>query len=302
MRHLTSRRRGGFTLVEILVALAVFGVVATALTRVLISSQRVTTATQTRAMMQSNLRVASFVVPNELRMLNQADQTDILDVSDTSITYLAMRGYYVLCAPITSATSITVTRVLNSAFGFDYREPAANDNAFIFFENDTLKISDDKWAPVAISGVASATCSYPVASTAGKTFTLSPGIVTGTYALDKFLVGAPVRTYEITRMSLYTDANGEKWLGMCTGSSGCSLEPVVGPLANTGGFRLTRYDDEGDVVTGNTTAARNSLRSLRIRFVAKTEQAIGRGVGDAAREVMTDTLSAVVTLRNVKQN
>lgn len=301
MRRLSPRRPGGFTLVEILVALAVFGVVATVLTRVLISSQRVTAATQTRAMMQSNLRVASFVVPNELRMLNQADQTDILDVSDTSIVYLAMRGYYVLCTPITSASSVTVTRVLNSGFGFDYREPAAGDNAFIFYEDDTLKITDDKWVQVAISAASTATCAYPAAGTTGRTFTLNPAIATGTYTLDRFLVGAPVRTYEITRMALYT-ADGQKWLGMCTGSSTCALEPVVGPLADAGGFLLTRYNDAGAVVTGNTPADRNSLRSLRIRFVAKTEQAISGGVADAQRAVLTDTLSAVVTLRNVKQN
>jgi hypothetical protein len=55
-------------------------------------------------------------------------------------------------------------------------------------------------------------------------------------------------------------------------------------------------------VTGNTLANRNSLRSLRIRFIAKSEQAVGRGTGDAQRVTLLDTLETVVTLRNVKQN
>jgi prepilin-type N-terminal cleavage/methylation domain-containing protein len=297
---MSHRDRHGFTLTEIIVALITFSIVATVLTRVLMSSQRVTTAQQTRAMMQSNLRVASFVVPNELRMLNQSDSTDILDVSDSSITYRAMRGYYVLCANPTSVNSITVTRVENTSFGFDYRAPAANDSAFIFFENDTLKYSDDRWVRVGITGTASATCAYPAAGTAGVTFTLGGSGIHTSYPLAGFYRGAPVRTYEITRMALYT-ADGAKWLGMCTGD-GCSLQPVVGPLADANGFLLTRYNDVGTVVTGNTLANRNSLRSLRIRFIAKSEQAVGRGVGDAQRSTILDTLETVVTLRNVKQN
>jgi prepilin-type N-terminal cleavage/methylation domain-containing protein len=297
---MSHRDRHGFTLTEIIVALITFSIVATVLTRVLMSSQRVTTAQQTRAMMQSNLRVASFVVPNELRMLNQSDSTDILDVSDSSITYRAMRGYYVMCVNPTSVNSITVTRVENSSFGFDYRAPVAGDSAFIFFENDTLKYSDDRWVRVGISAVASATCAYPAAGTTGLTLTLGGSGIDTDYPLAGFLRGAPVRTYEITKMALYT-ADGAKWLGMCTGD-GCTLQPVVGPLADANGFLLTRYNDVGTVVTGNTLANRNSLRSLRIRFIAKSEQAVGRGTGDAQRVTLLDTLETVVTLRNVKQN
>ena len=138
-------------------------------------------------------------------------------------------------------------------------------------------------------------------SRASLTLTLNPTIPAG-YTLTRFLEGSPVRTYEITRMSLFTSSDGNKYLGMCTGGTGCALQPVVGPLADAGGFLLTRYDDQGNVVTGNTTANRNSLRSMRIRFVGKTEQAIARAGANSAIQTVTDTLSTVVTLRNVKQN
>ena len=294
--------RRGFTLIEILVALVIFAVVATVLTRMLILSQRVTTAQTVRATLQSNLRVGSLVVPNELRMLNQSSETDILDISDSSITYRAMRGYYVLCATITSATSISVIKVQPSPYAFDYRIPVIGDSAFIFFENDSLKISDDKWAPVGISGVASGTCTFASVSRAAHIFTLSStGIATGTYALAGFLRGAPVRTFEITRLSLYA-TGGQKWLGMCTGGSSCALQPVLGPLATTNGITITRYNDVGTLVTGNTLANRNSLRSLKVRFIGIGEQGITRGSDNSARSILQDTLTTVVTLRNVKQN
>jgi prepilin-type N-terminal cleavage/methylation domain-containing protein len=295
----TSRR--GFTLIEITVALVMFAVVATVLTRMLITSQRVTTAQSTRASLQSNLRVGSLVVPNELRMLNQSDSTDIADVSDTSIVYRAMRGYYVLCAAIGSATSIKVINSQPSAFTFDYRAPVVGDSLFVFYENDTLKISDDKWAPATISGVAASTCTWGgVANRPAYTLTLgSSGIATGTYTLAKFITGAPVRSYELTRLSLM-NSGGQNFLGMCTGGLTCTLQPVLGPLATTNGMTITRYNDVGTVVTGNTFANRNSLRSLKIRFIGTGEQNISRG-GDS-RSVIQDTLTTVVTLRNVKQN
>ena len=299
----------GFTLIEILMALVIFSTVAMVLTRLLITSQRTTTAQAVRASLQSNLRVGSMVVPNELRMLNQADSTDILDVSDTSITYRAMRGYYVLCEVPTSATSIKVIRVLPSAYSFDYRAPVVNDGAFLFWEGDTLKISDDKWVHVAVSATAASTCNWPppatgTVSTTSLTLTLNPGIPTGTYALSSFITGAPLRTYEITKLTLMT-SGGQNWLGMCTGAAGCTPEPVVGPLASTNGFKILAYNDVGTAVTlnGATYAQRNSLRSMRITFIGVSEQAISRSGGNTGGvEFIQDTLTTVVTLRNVKQN
>jgi prepilin-type N-terminal cleavage/methylation domain-containing protein len=295
--------RRGFTLIEITVALVMFSVVAMVLTRMLIMNQRITTAQSTRAALQSNLRVGSLVVPNELRMLNQSDSTDIAAVSDTSISYRAMRGYYLMCA-LTSATSIKVINVQPSGFTFGYREPKIGDSAFVFFENDTLKMSDDKWAPVEITGVAPSTCVFPSGGTTYAAYTLTfggagGGINTTNFPIAKFVNGAPVRTFELTTLTLY-DVGGVKWFGMCTGPLGCTPEPVLGPLASTNGITITRYNDVGTVVTGNTFADRNSLRSLRIRFIGVAEQAISRG-GDG-RALIQDTLTTVVTLRNVKQN
>jgi prepilin-type N-terminal cleavage/methylation domain-containing protein len=301
MRHLTRR---GFTLVEILVALAVFGIVASAFLKIIVTGQRVTAMEQARAGLQSNLRVGSMMVPNELRMLNQADTSDIISISDTSVTYLAMRGYYTLCAAPTGTGSITVMRVPGTGLNFDYRPAAALDNAFIFYEDDTLKMSDDKWVRVGVSAVSSpTTCNYPSGTTTSRsalTFTLSPAIPADK-VLNRFLEGSPVRTYEITRMSSFT-SGGQNWFGMCTGSASCNLQPVLGPLAATNGVTITQFDTAGTAVHASTLAQLNSLRSMQIRFIGISDQKVAHGTGNANLDYVTDTLTTVVTLRNVRQN
>lgn len=297
MRH----DRRGFTLIEILVALAIFGVVAATMLRVLMTAQRVTTAQTVRATLQSNLRVGSLVLPNELRMLNQSDTSDILSATDSSITYLAMRGYYTLCAAPGAATAITVADSQPSGFTFGYRAPAVNDSLFLFYENDTSKMSDDKWVRLGISAVATTTCSWPAANSPAKTLTLGATGIPGSMTLNKFLRGSPVRVYEITRIAPIA-SGGYQWLGMCTGSTSCALQPVIGPLLTTGGIRLTYFDTTGANVTPSTLAIRSSLRNIMIRLIGVGEQSISHGDATSALTVLQDTLTTSVTLRNVKQN
>src|SRR3954463_11818454 len=104
--------RRGLTLVEIVVALALTLIVTGSIHRLLITTQRLSRMQTAQVDLQSNLRAGALVIANELRELNgreggTPDQTDILSVSPTAITYRAARGIGFLCqSPLGGAIRI----------------------------------------------------------------------------------------------------------------------------------------------------------------------------------------------------
>ena len=98
---MTQRR--GFTLIEVLLALVIMGVVTGAIYRLLNTNQRLSLAQAEQVNLQSNVRTGSLVVPNELRELNtvlgslDATRNDVTVANADGITYRAMRGLGFLC-------------------------------------------------------------------------------------------------------------------------------------------------------------------------------------------------------------
>ena len=64
------RNHRGFTLVELLVVLLIMVVVTGGIYKLLNSTQRLSRAQAERVDLQSNVRTASLVIPNELREIN----------------------------------------------------------------------------------------------------------------------------------------------------------------------------------------------------------------------------------------
>src|SRR5207247_11402494 len=85
-----SRGRRGFTMVELLVALVLLGIVSAALYRVLVNNQRLYMAQTQRIDLSQNIRAAGSILPAEFRELD-ASEGDITAMSATSITIRAMR-------------------------------------------------------------------------------------------------------------------------------------------------------------------------------------------------------------------
>src|SRR5437879_11783749 len=67
MSHLARR---GFTMIELLIALVILGIVSAALYKVLVTNQRTYLAPTQRIDLQQNIRAAVTILPAELREIN----------------------------------------------------------------------------------------------------------------------------------------------------------------------------------------------------------------------------------------
>src|SRR5438552_15649563 len=94
MQHIrmSVRARRGFTMVELLVALVLLGLVSAALYRVLVNNQRLYMAQTQRFDLSQNIRAAGSILPAEFRELDAFDG-DILAMLATCLLVRAHRWH-----------------------------------------------------------------------------------------------------------------------------------------------------------------------------------------------------------------
>ncbi len=266
-----SKRRGrsGFTLIELMIAIVLTGIVLGAMYRVLNGNQRFYRAQGEITELQQNLRAVGLILPAEFREL-AASEGDIVSMSETEIVIRAMRSFTALCAPPGASTVI-----VRNSLTYGYRSiDNTRDSLLVFADGDPDITSDDRWFiyyPLSSTG-ANCTDGY-----AGTQYTLT-GNAAAIAGLVSVFTGAPVRSFERVRYRVYDDG-GQYWLGVETLVSGVysTISPVAGPLVGANGISFAYYDAAG-VVTATTT----SVASIQITARGKTGNQIntpGRPTG-----------------------
>jgi prepilin-type N-terminal cleavage/methylation domain-containing protein len=271
--------RRGFTLVEMLVAMVVVGLVGAALIRLLSNQQRLSVTQVEQAMLQSNVRVGTQVLASELQeMGSDIAAVDLVTASASSVTYRAMRTLGFACAVTSSQVKIRTSPLYGT------RLPVAGqDSLLLFVEKDPDISSDDRWRAFPITSVTGGSCSGTAAITLGT-------------ALDSasnadVLVEAPVRTFEIMQIAPVTQS-GVDFLGARSVSAGQALQAVAGPL-QTGGLSIAYYDS-----LGNVTGTLARIRSISITLRGQSDRAVRAGGTSATVQPVQDSLVRWVTLRN----
>ena len=278
--------RRGFTLIEIMISLSIMLIVMGAVYRLMISTQRVSRGQAERVNLQSNVRIGSLVVLNDLRELNTvtgglAAQNDILAIGASEITYRGMRGVGFICQAPT-ATGIRVSR--GSFSGYRDPEPV-RDSLFVFLDGDPDTDADDTWLRAAITAVSTA-AACPGAIGAGITLSIP-----NTPALVGIPSGTPIRLYEVMELKLH-EADGRSWLGARSVSAGEAIRPVLGPLTDGNGFLLS-YADANGAVTANRTA----IKSIRVTLRGISDATVNAGADGRETHVQEELVSRVA-LRN----
>lgn len=299
--------RRGFTMVELLVALVLLGLVSAALYRVLVNNQRLYFAQTQRIDLSQNIRAATNILPAEFRELDAADG-DILAMSATSIQIRAMRWLSFVCVTPGLPGAFTMT-IRGGQTGmpmyYGSRNITATDGLLIYLDGDPTTRTDDYWVNttiLAMGAAGGATCPAVPASGGGAavaaaqqpatsiTFNGAVGFIAGTNVANAIPMGAPVRGYETVTYSIYQPPGDTLWyIGFQP--QGQTMQPLIGPiLAN--GLSFAYYN-----ATGAVTATRAQVARIDITVRARTTSQV-RGGGMAAAALIVDSVSTSVALRN----
>lgn len=294
----------GFTLVELLVALALGLVVAGLIHRQLLLGRRHARAQLAQMAMQDNVRIAALALAGELAPIGYDEITpvaaaalgvpaelrsDLRGVQPGAVTYLAARGAGHVCGTTLgpSAEVLVAEGVWRSP-----RAPRDTDSLLVFVESDPATASDDAWIHLGVISAGAASCPTgepALAIRVGMPAPLSPAV------LSQVSAGSPARLTEVMQARYYA-SGGKSWLGLRSVSTGEAITPAAGPLADsTAGVRglALRYLDD----VGSPTSDPASVRAIEIALVGVTDEPIHHG--DLNRPLVDSfALTTRVTLRN----
>jgi prepilin-type N-terminal cleavage/methylation domain-containing protein len=277
-----GRTSRGFTLVELLVGLALSGVVLTGAYRVLLSCQQFFRTQAAILEVHQGVRAAAQVLVAELRGLDPTGG-DIVAIGPDSISIHAPRRLAFVCANPRTGGRLVVRDTLS--FGFRAVDPA-RDRALIL-RDGSAAAAEPAWLDVAVtSTTAGARCDDGAAGTA-VVVAAAPG------ALDSVPDGSPVRTYEREVYRLYADDGGSWWLGERAFTDGgwAAISPVAGPLQGRSGLLFSYADAAGSATADPRVVARITI-GIRGLSSAPVPVAGGRQVR------FSDSLQVVVWPRN----
>lgn len=275
--------RRGATLLELLLALTLAGVLAAAVARVLHYTREAYRGQTLTVDRSQTLRVASTLFPAELRELDATDG-DIVQMGATAITIRAPRQLAFLCRAALAAGPGVLTLTLRDTPRYGLRDLNPRTDSVWVLRPDDLAAAGDDWILGAVSAVSSDTCPGGVPGQ-GITFVSS----FSTVPLGAvFPAGAPVLGFETLTYRLYRSSGDGSWyVGQ---QAGTDLQPVLGPVTRDG-LAFTYFDS-----TGATTGLRDRVSLIEVRVRAPTSEPLRARAGGLTTPV--DSVVLDVALRN----
>ena len=288
--------RRGFTLVELLVALTLLGIVSTAIYKVLVNNQRLYLAQTQTIDLNQNLRAAAAILPAELRELDAVDG-DITFMGPDSIRIRAMRQLAFVCTTPQLAIGlgqIVVTIRTTPIYG-NRQTFSRGDSILVYWEGNPQTRNDDQWLNAQLQGdpVAGVCPDSGVPPSPAYVLSLQPQWINDP-SLNKpgaILNGSPVRGFDKVVYRSYQSSDGSWYLGQRNATAGTAIQPVVGPLIGPNGLTFTYYDAGGAVTNVPTQVAQ-----IEIVLRARTASPIRGGTG--VQDYKVDSVVTRVALRN----
>ena len=294
------RGRPGVTLVELVVALTLFSIVATIMLTMLRGQQRFHAASLEIIDTKRATQQATGLLYGELR---GASSVDLYAISDSSIAFRTTIGAAHLCGLDSTRASLTVpsTRSTGGAPLSTFRAlPRAGDSLLVFDSGEAPEPDDDRWhAHVLVADPAGGVCPtrpHGLASNgieaSGIAFQVAPPLA------GSIVIGVPLRFFRPASYSLYRGTGAAWMLGYSTCAAGtCTArQPVSGPYlpfvsGGEGGVAFSYFDGQG-APTGDRS------RVARVDVIARARTASTLHVGHVRGQRYQDSLALTIALRN----
>lgn len=290
--------RRGFTLIELMIALVLLGIVSAAVYKVLVNNQRVYLAQTQTIDLQGNIRAAAAILPAEFRELDAADG-DIKAMTPTSLRIRAMRQLAFVCAdPVLGGGLGQIVLTVRATPIYGTRQTfSQGDSILVYFEGDPTTRNDDKWLPAQLQKAPDPgfCADSNVANNPAFLLTLQPQWINDPTLNRAGAItrGAPVRGFDKVAYELYQSPTDNNWyLGQRNPAQGGTIQPMIGPLIGPNGVTFSYYDSVG-------VATADSSKVSQIGFVlrARTASPI-RSAGSGVQDYKVDSVVSWVALRN----
>lgn len=295
-----TRQRAGFSLIELMVILALSTIIMGGLASVLVRQQRFYRGTADLIETRSQIRQAAGIIPSDLRGVSTKGG-DIIAISPTSMLFRATIGQAVACIAVPGTYTLDIpplTLANKNTLASFTMTPSLGDTVFVYHDGPTEAAGDDEWKAYGIAGApVMATTSAPCVELVGTDLT-TPRY---SFPLNEPLqanisIGTPLRFVRRTKYSLYQASDGAWYLGYCSPDCAAgAAQPIAGPfLPEAGGSAGVSFSYVNEA--GNVTAVPDSVAQVSIVVRGQTKGIVD--LGGYANTHVGDSLRFSVAIRN----
>ena len=289
MKHNRRARRAGYTMIELLIAIMILGIIATAMTRLMVTQANFTSGQSALRGARSVSRDAYNILMTDLRMVQ--DTGGLTYAKPDSIRVRVPMAWGLVCATTATYTTVSLVPFDSALFALGtYGGTAYRDTTSGVFQ----------WFP-AVSGDVIA--NEPTATVCTDTVALSVGIFTqsylgrlGTQKRVKRMVGAPVGTpmfiyqeilYAFDASAAYPGKGRGLWRTV-TGTGAAptwTRDEIIAPFDTSARFKFYVYNQDTSQV--GVPAQINTIRGLDLLLNGLSIRAPSGGTTQKLSKVTT---------------
>jgi prepilin-type N-terminal cleavage/methylation domain-containing protein len=282
------RRRLGFSLAEILVAMTILGIIGAGMTRVLVNQNRFFDKQNNVRAARSIARNAMNVLMSDLRMVQDSGSVDSVSADGRAIRVLVPYAFGLVCQTSGNVTTVSMLPVDSAVSamavykGFAFRNTTSGRYTFI---TPLAPTSTDQ----PISSPFPSRCT---GSAAGEAQINTVGLNTRTGSILDLNSPAPSGATQATPMFLYqrvtysfrTSTAYPSYYGLWRDVDGGSSEELMAPFASTARFQFYTSGAENSVTT---VPALGDIRGVDILLYSVSPRATSNNTNPSTSKMVT---------------